>query len=289
MPAQLEDAGISQVERELAHLRDQTTAPGEAPDLRMSTMTHLAWVPEEWYEAAISTLHGMGERHPSRTILLVPQPDAGESRIDAELDLERYPLENVGRQVCAEVVILTLKGERAQAPASVVRPLLIADLPVFLRWRGEPPWTTPPLEQLVDLVERLVVNSAEWDDLPYAYGKLARLFDRTTVSDLAWARSLGWRRSIARLWPGIADATKLHVRGPFAVALLLQAWLSTRLGSEIDLEHTAADEIESISIDGEEVAPPYGELPSQSQLLADELDHYARDPVYEEAVAATLR
>jgi glucose-6-phosphate dehydrogenase assembly protein OpcA len=289
MPAQLEDARISQVERELAQLRDQTTAPGEAPDLRMSTMTHLAWVPDEWYEAAISTLHGMGERHPSRTILLVPKPDAGESRIDAELDLERYPLQNVGRQVCAEVVILTLKGERAQAPASIVRPLLIADLPVFLRWRGEPPWTTPPLEQLVELVDRLVVNSAEWDDLPYAYGKLAKLFDRTTVSDLAWARTLRWRRSIARLWPGIADATKLQVRGPLACALLLQAWLGTRLGSDIDLKHTAAEEIESISIDGREVETPYGELPSASELLADELDRYARDPVYEETVAATVR
>jgi glucose-6-phosphate dehydrogenase assembly protein OpcA len=290
MPAQLEDAAISQVEHELAQLRDQTTEPDQTPDLRMSTMTHLAWAPEEWYERAISTLHGMGERHPSRTIVLVPQPDAGESRIDAELDLERYPLENVGRQVCAEVVILTLKGERAQAPASIVRPLLIADLPVFLRWRGEPPWGTPPLEQLVDLVDRLVVNSAEWDDLPYAYGKLVKLFDRTTISDLAWARSLGWRRSIAQLWPAIADATKLHVRGPLASALLLQGWLHARLGTEIDLQHTpTGEEIESISIDGEEVAQPYGELPTQSELLADELDHYSRDPVYEQAVTATIR
>jgi glucose-6-phosphate dehydrogenase assembly protein OpcA len=232
----------------------------------------------------------MGERHPSRTILLVPQPDAGESRIDAELDLERYPLENVGRQVCAEVVILSLKGERAQAPASVVRPLLIADLPVFLRWRGEPPWSTPPLEQLVDLVDRLVVNSAEWDDLPFAYGKLVKLFDRASISDLAWARSLGWRRSIAQMWPAISDATKLRVRGPLASALLLQGWLRARLGNEIDLQHTdTGEEIESISIDGEEVEAPHGEPPTPSELLADELDHYSRDPVYEQAVAATVR
>ena len=70
MGAQLEDIAIGQVERELAHLRAESSEGSDAPDLRMSTMTHIAWVPEQWYERAISTLHGMGERHPSRTILL---------------------------------------------------------------------------------------------------------------------------------------------------------------------------------------------------------------------------
>ena len=289
MGAQLEDIAIGQVERELAHLRAESSEGSDAPDLRMSTMTHIAWVPEQWYERAISTLHGMGERHPSRTILLVPEPDAGESRIDASLELERYPLASVGRRVCAEVVILRLKGARAQAPVSVVQPLLIADLPVFLRWRGEPGWSTPPFEQLVDLVDRLVVNSAEWDDLPYAYGKLAKVFDRTAVSDLAWARTLPWRTSLAGLWPGIANASRLRVEGPLPCALLLQGWLRSRLGSDVDLEHVeTGEEIESIAIDGGEVEPPQGDRPTQSELLSDELDQYDRDAVYEQAVAATV-
>jgi glucose-6-phosphate dehydrogenase assembly protein OpcA len=287
MPALLEDIGIAEVERELAQLRG-SSGQGDAPDLRMSTMTHIAWVPEEWYERAISTLHGMGERHPSRTIVLVPEPDAGESRIDAELELERFPLESVGRRVCAEVVILRLKGARAQAPSSIVQPLLISDLPVFLRWRGEPPWSTPPFEQLVDLVDRLIVNSAEWDDLPFAYTKLASVFDRVAVSDLAWARTLGWRRSIADLWPGVAEARRLRVEGPRASALFLQGWLRARLGTDIDLEHVdGGEDVESVGIDGVQVAPPRGDRPSQSDLLSDELDVYGRDPAYEEAVTAT--
>ena len=289
MGAQLEDIAIGQVERELAHLRAESSEGSDAPDLRMSTMTHIAWVPEQWYERAISTLHGMGERHPSRTILLVPEPDAGESRIDASLELERYPLASVGRRVCAEVVILRLKGARAQAPVSVVQPLLIADLPVFLRWRGEPGWSTPPFEQLVDLVDRLVVNSAEWDDLPYAYGKLAKVFDRTAVSDLAWARTLPWRTSLAGLWPAIANASRLRVEGPLPCALLLQGWLRSRLGSDVDLEQVeTGEEIESIAIDGGDVEPPQGDRPTQSELLSDELDQYDRDAVYEQAVAATV-
>jgi glucose-6-phosphate dehydrogenase assembly protein OpcA len=285
----LEDVAVAEVERELAHLRDASAGEGDAPDLRMSTMTHIAWAPEEWLERAISTLHGMGERHPSRTIVLVPEPNASETRIDAELDLERYPLESLGRRVCAEVVILRLKGGRAQAPASIVQPLLISDLPVFLRWRGEPPWTERPFEELVDLVDRLVVNSAEWDDLPFAYGKLAKVFDRTAASDLAWARTLGWRRSISALWPNVAEARHLRVEGPLASALLLQGWLRARLGTDVDLEHVpSGEDVEAVAIDGEEVLPPRGDRPSQSDVLSDELDRYDRDPVYEQAVAATV-
>jgi glucose-6-phosphate dehydrogenase assembly protein OpcA len=285
----LEDVAIAQVERELAHLRAESGGGGGAPDLRMSTMTHIAWVPEQWYERAISTLRGMGERHPSRTIVLVPMPDAGEARVDAELELERFPLESVGRRVCAEVVVLRLKGTRAQAPASIVQPLLIADLPVFLRWRGEPQWASPPFEQLVDLVDRLIVNSAEWDDLPYAYGKLVKVFDRVAVSDLAWTRTLGWRRSVADLWPGVGEVRRLRVEGPLASALLLQGWLRSRLGTDVDLEHVErGEDVEAVGLDGEELAQPRGDRPTGSDLLSAELDVFIRDPTYEQAVAATV-
>jgi Glucose-6-phosphate dehydrogenase subunit N-terminal domain/Glucose-6-phosphate dehydrogenase subunit C-terminal domain len=284
----LENVALADVERELAQLRKGPAAEG-APDLRMSTMTHVAWVPEPWYERAISTLRGMGDRHPSRTILLVPQPNEPESRIDAELEVERFPLDSVGRRVCAEVIVLRLKGRRANAPASIVQPLLISGLPVFLRWRGEPPWSTAPFEELVELVDRLVVNSAEWDDLPFAYGKLTAVFDRAVASDLAWARTLGWRRSVAELWPGVADVRQLRVAGPLACALLLHGWLASRLGNDIELVQVeAGEDVESIALDGTEVTPPRGERPSGSDLLSDELDVHVRDAVYEQAAAQAV-
>ena len=47
---------------------------GAAPRLRTSVMTHIAWVPERWVEAATGMPAGLAERHPSRTILLFPRP-----------------------------------------------------------------------------------------------------------------------------------------------------------------------------------------------------------------------
>lgn len=279
------DVKLGGVERALARLRAETAS--DSPSMRTSVMTHLAWVPERWVEPARDALEGMAERHPSRTILLLPEPDASASRIDAAVSVERYPIPGADRGVVTEVIELRLLGRRAKAPASIVEPLLISDLPVFLRWRGEPSWGSQELDQLLDVVDRLIVDSTEWDDLPHAYSHLVRLFDRTAVSDIAWDRTSRWRALLASLWPGIADVGTVRVRGTFPQALLIVGWLRARLDrSDIDVEHVAADRLEGIDLDGEPAPFPPGDPPQPSDVLSDELDRFARDPVYEAAVRA---
>ena len=259
------------------------------PNLRTSVMTHIAWVPRPWLDRARTALAGMAERHPSRTILLVPEPNSGESRIDAQVSLECYAVPDVDRNVCSEVIELTLLGNRAAVPASIVEPLLIADLPVFVRWRGEPPWGAPELEQLVDLTDRLVVDSTEWEDLPHPHGHLVELFERTAVSDIAWARTSRWREHLATLWPGIAGVGTIRVRGTAAQGRLLLGWLRSRLArDEILLELVETDRLEGIDLDGEPVPFPPGDPPSPSEVLSEELDRFGRDRIYEDAVRAAL-
>ena len=83
------DVTVSEVEQRLARLRMEAEAGGTAQ--RTSVTTHIAWVPEPWLPAALEVLRGLAERHPSRTIVLVPEPDAGEAAIDAELELSLLP------------------------------------------------------------------------------------------------------------------------------------------------------------------------------------------------------
>ena len=282
-----EDVRISDVEAALSRLRAASAREGSAPNLRTSVMTHIAWVPEPWLDKARDALSGMAERHPSRTILLVPDPDAGYSRVDATASVESYAVPGVERDVCTEVVELRLCGMRAKAPASVVQPLLVSDLPVFLRWRGEPPWGAVELDQLVGIIDRLIVDSTEWDDLPFPYRHLAELFPRTAVSDIAWARTSRWRPLLASLWPGIADVGTIRVRGTAAQAWLLCGWLRSRLGrDDIALEHEEAERLEGIDLDGAPAPFPPGDPPAPSDVLSDELDRFGRDPVYEAAVLA---
>ena len=283
-----EDVRLADVDTALARLRAE--ASNDRPSMRTSVMTHVAWVPDGWVEQARAALEGMAERHPSRTILLFPEPHAQDNRIDARAEVERWEVPDTDRGLVTEVVELTLRGSRAEAPASVVEPLLISDLPVFLRWRGEPPWGTQALGQLVDLTDRLIVNSIEWVDVPAPYPRLAELFPRCAASDIAWARTSRWRSHLATLWPAIADVHTVRVRGTAAQAWLLCGWLRSRLGrDDIALEHDPAEQLEGVALDGEAVPLPPGDPPAPSDVLSDELERFTPDPVYEAAVLATAR
>jgi glucose-6-phosphate dehydrogenase assembly protein OpcA len=273
---------IAEIERELGA---QRMGESGEPMQRTSVMTHLAWVPEEWVEAAEDVLAGLAERHPSRTIVLVPEPDADDG-LEGRVEVDCYPVGG-DRKVSMETIRLKLCGKRSQAPASVVEPLLLPDLPVFLRWRGVPPFGEQPFEQLVDTVDRLIVDSTEWPGLPAPYEQLAEIFDRVAVSDIAWARTSRWRPQLASLWPGIADVRRLKVTGTEAQAHLLAGWLRSRLGREIELEHEASDRLVTVDLDGEPTPFPPGDRPDPADLLSDELERFARDRVYEDAVLAT--
>ena len=281
------DVKLGDVESALAQLRAATATPGRPPNIRTSVMTHIAWVPEEWHQQARAALAGMAERHPSRTILLDPLPDSGKNRLDATVTLECYTVPGSERSICSEVIALQLQGTRAKAPASIVEPLLISDLPVFLRWRGEPPWGAPELDQMVAVTDRLIVDSTEWDDLPYPYRRLSELFERTAVSDIAWSRTSRWRALLATLWPDIADVRTIRVRGTQAQACLLTGWLRSRLGrDDLVFELDECEHLEGIHLDGSPAPFPSGDAPTPSDVLSDELDRFTRDPVYEAAVRA---
>jgi glucose-6-phosphate dehydrogenase assembly protein OpcA len=280
----VENVTIRDIERELAGLRDALTEPGQAPRLRTSVMTHIAWVPERWVEAATETLAGLAERHPSRTILLFPRPDDPRDALDGEVDIRCFVREDKEGEVCSEVISVRLCGPRSHAPASVVLPFLVSDLPAFLRWRGPLPFGAPELEQLAGVVDRLIVDSREWPGAEGDLGRLPELFDRVAVSDIAWTRTEPWRRAIAGLWPDVADASRVRVAGPEAEALLLVGWLRARLDRGVALEREPAGEIELVQVDGREARPARLEPKTPSDLLSEQLERFGRDRVYEEAV-----
>lgn len=276
---------VADIERQLARKRCAQEAD-DVPELRTSTMTHVVWAPPRWVARAKRVLAGLAERHPSRTIILVPHPGR-RSAVEAEATVRDFELPG-GREVLSEVIQLRLRGEAARHPASVVLPLLIADLPAFCRWRGQPDWEGGALAELVDVCDRLVVDSSEWRGVPGAYRHLAELFPRIAVSDIVWRRSLPWREALAAQWPGIRSLERLTVVGPTPDAHLLAGWLRSRLRREVALTRRSAELVSAVSVDGEPVGPPSGQALSRSDLLSAELDTLARDRVYEAAVEATL-
>ena len=262
-------ASVGEIEQALIELRLRRGFEGKR-NLRTTMLTHMAWVPPEWQEAATETLAGLAERHPSRTLLLFPEPDFDDG-LAARVLLECYEVPGSERHLCNEVVELRLRGARAVAPAGIALPLLLPDLPVFLRWRGRPDFGSPVFEQLVEMVDRLVLDSAEWPDVRDAYAALAGTFDRVAVSDIAWRRTLPWRAELAKAWPELPR----RIAGPPAETALVAGWLGSRAGVEV--ETAVADDL------------PFDDEADPSDLLSDELDAFGRDPVYEGAVSSAGR
>ena len=262
-------ATVTEIEHALIELRLQRGFEGKR-NLRTTMLTHLAWVPREWQQAATETLAGLAERHPSRTVLLFPEPDADDG-MAARVLLECYEVPGSPRHLCNEVVELRLRGGRALAPASIALPLVLPDLPIFLRWRGRPDFGSPAFDQLVEMVDRIVVDSAEWPDVPGAYVELERRFEDVAVSDIAWRRSLPWRASLAHAWPDLPD----RLDGPAAETALVGGWLRSRVGAQI-----AVGQAEEL---------PFAEGLASSELLSEQLDVFGRDPVYEAAVSSAGR
>jgi Glucose-6-P dehydrogenase subunit len=151
-----------------------------------------------WEEAAERTLAGLAEQHPSRTILLFPQPDDDDG-LDLDASVQFFAAGP--RTSCAEVIRVRLCGDRSRHPSSIVVPLLVADLPVFCRWRGLPEFDEV-FDEVVEVVDRLIVDSTEWpsDTLSQGYGKLAK---RSTAPPSRTLR--GSERS--------AGGASLHSRG----------------------------------------------------------------------------
>jgi glucose-6-phosphate dehydrogenase assembly protein OpcA len=275
---------VADVERKLARQRCRQEADDE-PELRTSTMTHVVWAPPKWLPRAKRVLAGLAERHPAPTIFLVPVPGR-RSGVEADAVVQDFAIGD-GREVLSEVIELRLSGEAARHPGSVVLPLLIADLPAYCRWRGRPDWGGQALDEIVDVCDRFVVDSSEWRGLPGAYDPLAGLFDRITVSDLAWRRGLPWRSALAERWPGIRRIQRVSVDGPRADALLLAGWLRSRLRKQVVLTRRDAPALAGIEVDGDPVRPPAHPALTGSDLLSAELDTLARDRVYEASVRAT--
>ena len=167
-----EDVGVVEdVTTTLCRLREESAHETEGPDMRTSVMTHLAWVPAEWEEAAVETLAGLEERHPSRGILLFPEPEAADG-IDAKVTVIAFPLREQRRHIAAEVIELRLRGRSARRPRASSTRCLSPHCPCSCAGGVARSSASKSVEQLVEVCDRLIVDSREWPDVPKAYAEL---------------------------------------------------------------------------------------------------------------------
>ena len=146
-----------------------------------------------------------------------------------------------GGQVCAEQITLHVEGPPAGHLESLVVPLLVPDLPVFL-WYPDGEIPSSPEGGLAALADRLILDSGAAGDCKTSLRGVASLLREEsvpTVCDLQWAALSPWRALVADLFAPPERAGELgkierveilHSERGECRALLFAGWLSATLG-----------------------------------------------------------
>lgn len=252
---------LRDVEAELGRLwdaaGDEARSRGREGVMRLREFNLLVYATGEETAGRVSTvITWLAERHPARVIVLVELPGGGRpGELEAWVTTACYLSGQGGRHVCWEQVTIPARGEAVPMLHAAANSLLVPDLPTVLWWPGTPDFEGHAFRRLSDESDMVVVDSSGFADAVDGLGSVARLvYDGARdygVIDLNWARLTPWREMLAqlfdeperqRLLPHIrrvvvtfgAEGTVDHeqpVRGPAVVrALLLGAWLATRLG-----------------------------------------------------------
>jgi glucose-6-phosphate dehydrogenase assembly protein OpcA len=209
-------------------------------------------------DRVVHTLMGLGVRHPSRAVVLVPEPGDQPQPLDARISTHCHDAIGGGDQICYEEVVLTVRGEAAGHLNGVVAPLLIHDLPTHVWWPGDCPFNDPVFDQLVEMGDRLIVDSSDFPDLLTGLRRLSNLRRRSGVGDLTWERLSWWQELTAQFFDAprfrryLPNLSRLRIQyavpppasdrhdedqevapgvaSPMAQPLLYAGWIATRLG-----------------------------------------------------------
>src|SRR5919199_6436057 len=154
---------VAAIEAALAQLWTQAGQRPEGgrrhPAIRSSVMNLVVYASRA-EDAVLVTdaIAALTERHPSRTICVVADPNGPTSSLDASVTT-RCSAADSGR-LCWEQIQITAHGATVAHVPGVVIPLVRPDLPTYLWWIGEPPCEAELFRRMVDLCDRLIVDSS---------------------------------------------------------------------------------------------------------------------------------
>ena len=255
---------IEEVEGELARIWAQTNFQVDMNGDQVNDERHVAARTSVMNLVVIARRPEVGERtaaiiqmltgrHPSRTTIVQPADPDGPSWLDALIVAHCVMPRADAPETCAETIHLTCGGEAGRHLDAIIAPLLIHDLPVTIWWPEDPPFGTPPANDLLATADRLVVDGSGWRGTGLTQlVKMAAAADRfpIAISDFALLRQSRWREAIAAIFD-IPDflpylrhirriAVTYGVRDDFGAEttnivkpLYHAAWIGSRLGMQV--------------------------------------------------------
>lgn len=239
------EAGLAAMWRSAAE-----TSGGKSTVTRASALTLLVCVDLENEAREVSNmLAEVTRQNPCRSVVMVMDPQGAPPSLMASVSAHCHMSAEGEKQICSEQITLQARGETGPELISVVLPLTVSALPIYLWWRTESFEMPAYFDQILRVTQHVIVDSARFaatgPDLRSLAGWLARYSGRIRVSDLNWARATPWREVMAQCFdspdrrPYLSRIQELRIEYEMestrltaqrAQSLLLTAWLATRLG-----------------------------------------------------------
>jgi hypothetical protein len=264
------------VEEELAHLWRMSAdnmRTSQNINVRTSVLNLVICAPDVASAHRASLLmREMSSTHIARVILLILDPDGLPSATSTWITLRSFPIiSDIMRHSFEQITVLAT-GTAIYDADRVIAGLLKSDLPVYVWWLHDLPSDRSILQRISDISSRVIVDSSSFsrpEESIRALSSLIQTLPNSALSDLNWARTAPWRELIAQFFdvseyrPYLAGVTNISIehavhteRTPSKQviseraistnpiqALLLAAWLKTRLGwklSAVDHPHETA-------------------------------------------------
>ncbi len=257
---------VPTLEHELNELWEQMTEVSSGKEeqavMRACVATLVVYSPGQASTGEISHIMAqVTNQHPSRAIVLISEPDSSEPSLNAMVTAQCYPSGRGQKQICCEQIVIQAAGQEIGHLPSLVRSLVIPDLPVFLWWRDLLDFQAAIFTGLVQSCDRVIIDSAGLPDAQEGLRTLVTLIEKrahwTAFSDLSWCRLTPWRVLVAGFFdapdcrPYLARLDRVEIESSArgsnqhsipAESLLMAAWLASRLKWEFTVKPRWIDE-----------------------------------------------
>lgn len=247
-------ANVAEIEAGLSAMwRSASEAAGaETAVTRASALTLLVYLDSQEVAREVSNLIAeVTRQNPCRAVVMVMDPQGSPPGLMASVSAHCHMRVEGESQICSEQITLNARGQTGPELASVVLPLTVSGLPIYLWWRAESFAMPAYFSQILRVTQHMIVDSARFAaagaDLRALAVWLDKYSGRIRLSDLNWARATPWRELVAQCFdspdrrPYLERVRRVHIEYEMesarlptqrAQSLLLSAWLATRLGWE---------------------------------------------------------
>jgi glucose-6-phosphate dehydrogenase assembly protein OpcA len=259
LSGKLAQVDIARIEKELKTLWQSASESGEEGGsvTRACAMNLILYSEDSDAETvAGDVLDDITTRHPCRAILAISR-EAATPALEAWVSARCHITDSKsGKQICCEQITVRSEGNGPNELASVVLPLVISDLPVFLWWRAKKV-NFANVKPFLSYVDELIVDSAKDEGSANFFADVIHIIGayleekhgaQIVVSDLNWRRCLLWREALALSFDhqhghlsvaALNDVHTVDIRyaadkveriGSINQSLLYIGWLANRLG-----------------------------------------------------------